>query len=243
MQAKVKKEFVVMMEQFMQEFYPEEAGEQEETNESSSSSTSVADEIAKEIADLQASKKADRPFQFVETDVRGVLMLKVNDKRVVPAEFLTRMFQAVQEAKEQRTRFVVRISPLQKTAMANMDGVKSLCEDLVKPYFTIDESEESIYKNARKPVKFAVVIKNRSSGLDRMTVIDEVAKCVEEADSRHTVDLGNPDVAIVVEIFRASMGIGIVPDYGKLFKLNFRTLQNSFLVEEDEEGEEEEKQE
>uniref|UniRef100_A0A0A9DYY4 THUMP domain-containing protein n=1 Tax=Arundo donax TaxID=35708 RepID=A0A0A9DYY4_ARUDO len=73
--------------------------------------------------------------------------------------------------------------------------------------------------------QFAVLYEARSNtGIDRMKIINAVAKCVPQA---HKVDLKNPDKTIIVQIAKTICLIGVVKRYKELAKFNLRQLTSS----------------
>ncbi|KAG2124124.1 hypothetical protein BD769DRAFT_1776608 [Suillus cothurnatus] len=60
--------------------------------------------------------------------------------------------------------------------------------------------------------------------LTRMKIIQEVAKCMP---SNYTVDLDDPDVFILVEVFKSTFGMNIVEDYYRFQKFNVIELANA----------------
>jgi hypothetical protein len=74
-------------------------------------------------------------------------------------------------------------------------------------------------------VQFAVMYEARAnSGIDRMKIINSVAKCVP---GPHKVDLSNPDKTIVVEIVKVR--ICSLPCHDLSFAETAHLLQNQVL--------------
>jgi len=60
--------------------------------------------------------------------------------------------------------------------------------------------------------------------LSKPTLIHEIARCVPEG---HTVDLNNPEVFVLVEVFKNVCGVSVVNDYYQLQKFNVMELANA----------------
>ncbi|KAG2107786.1 hypothetical protein BD769DRAFT_1501022, partial [Suillus cothurnatus] len=54
-----------------------------------------------------------------------------------------------------------------------------------------------------------------------MEIVQEGAKCMS---SNYTVDLDDPDVFVLVEIFKSTFGMNIVEDYYRFRKFNVMEL-------------------
>lgn len=61
--------------------------------------------------------------------------------------------------------------------------------------------------------------------MDRMTIIRTVAQCIPEG---HTVSLTEPEIFILVEVFKSTFGVSIVEDYYALAKFNVTELAQKF---------------
>ncbi|XP_076904340.1 uncharacterized protein LOC143559742 [Bidens hawaiensis] len=113
------------------------------------------------------------------------------------------------------SRFILRVLPIELPCYASEEEISRAIKPLIAQYFPIDP---------QTPYKFAVLCEVRAnSGLDRMIIINVVAKSVPEP---HKVDLTNPDRTIVVQIAKTVCCIG-VEKYKELAKYNLRQLTSS----------------
>jgi tRNA acetyltransferase TAN1 len=97
-----------------------------------------------------------------------------------------------EKGRKLKERFVRRVVPITSTSTATINNLKSISGPVIKAGF---ESEEG------KPLKFAVVVNTRNSHkLDRLEMIKTVAENVEALGAGHTVDLGQPDRTIIIEV-------------------------------------------
>lgn len=88
-----------------------------------------------------------------------------------------------------------------------------------------------------KKIKFSIIpsIRNNSN-LKRDRVIQLTAGIVEETNKEGVeVDLSNPDLCIIVEVFRMMCGVSVVEDYNKLKKYNLEQVCEKEQVKEKDE--------
>lgn len=95
--------------------------------------------------------------------------------------------------------------------MTNNSEIFKMAEEIIKPYFNDD-----------KPTEYAIMIKIRNnSKMDRMEIIKGIANIVGE---KHKVNLTNPKLFIIVEIFKTICGMSVVEDYFKYKKFNLEEI-------------------
>jgi len=117
--------------------------------------------------------------------------------------------QNVERTGVMRTRFTQRLVPVVGTCDANLAEITSLCVRIVEPAFANDEGKAFKYK-------IELRVRNHNTLL-RDDVIKAIAKCVPEV---HKVDLSDPELFILVEIFKSVCGISVVKDYYRFKKYN-----------------------
>lgn len=114
-----------------------------------------------------------------------------------------------------RTRYTHRLTPVSASCPTNLQEIQSLFTRLLTPLLS-EESESRTYK-------IELRIRNHST-LKRPVVLQELAKCVPE---KHKVNLENPEVFVLVEMFKSVCGISVVEDYYRLQKFNVMELGNA----------------
>ena len=195
--------------------------------------------ISAEVRDLKsASTKQASLFQAVKIDVQCVLFFKTRPP-VEPVAFVRRICEDVDEGKTvNKCRFVKRLTPMSRMGKATMGGLEDLYRHVLPPVFGgVD--------NGAKKFAIRPTIRNNSS-ISRDCVIKSVAAAV---GSGHIVDLTNPDVFILVDIYRVcllffayrpngqegkgltgeknKLGIGVVgSDYEKLKRYNLAEIND-----------------
>ena len=147
--------------------------------------------------------------------------------------------------------------------MANFPEIHSLCRRVFASFFAEAEGSADtpqvhkvnsqsafvILHSQEFAVQYKIELRVRNHNtLTRMDIIQEIAKCMPE---NYVVDLDNPDVFVLVEVFKACRavilsrnkrlrrwfqgvcGVSILRDYYKLHKFNVMTLANEKNAVED----------
>ncbi|CAD0085247.1 unnamed protein product [Aureobasidium mustum] len=132
-------------------------------------------EIQQELADIR--KPQDKPlFWSIKLDVQCVIFFKTRAP-VEPVSFVRRICEdAAKENAPKRTRFCNRLTPMTLMGKATEDGLEKTAKQVLAPH---------LHTEPRVPTK-------------RMDIIQKVASMVGPG---HQVDLKNPDVLILVEIY------------------------------------------
>ncbi|KAF5767785.1 putative THUMP domain-containing protein [Helianthus annuus] len=200
---------------------PEKKQKCVETNESNSEevikSKSVDQLIEAELDELK--DKTKRRFNYLDSGCNGVVFVQMNkrgEKDPTPKEIAQHIITSAAATKRHMSRFILRVLPIELTCYASEEEISRAIKPLIAQYFPTDP---------QTPYKFAVLCEARAnSGLDRMKIINVVAKSVPEP---HKVDLTNPDRTIVVQIAKTVCCIGVVEKYKELAKYNLRQLTSS----------------
>jgi len=108
-------------------------------------------------------------------------------------------------------RYVHRLVPVSGTCVANLPEIEALCRDVFKKFF--DKHSETSLTVSRKcksslpcietcpQYKIELRVRNHTT-IPRLTLIQNVAQCMPEG---HTVDLENPRIFILVEVFKVCL--------------------------------------
>lgn len=147
---------------------------------------------------------------------KGIVILQILDAKIDPLKLVTAIMEDVAKARETRTRFTVRMLPLQACCHADAQAVIAAATPFVKAAF-----------EGRTGVRWGIRFKARSGKtLARDETINGLADVVGEG---HVVDLDNPEVCIIVESLKMTAGVCVVPngDLARLGGFNVRTLSTS----------------
>ncbi|KAI4519209.1 hypothetical protein K525DRAFT_206665 [Schizophyllum commune Loenen D] len=168
---------------------------------------SIEAQIAKEVAGIK-KPAAEKRIQNCHTDTQCVVFMACRPP-VDPIALVMRHLKNVEMTGITRTRQTHRLLPVSGSCTANILEIQALCRDAWLKYMTGRVNATSKYK-------IELRIRNHST-LTRMAIIQAVAECVPEGFS---VDLNDPEVFVLVEVFKSTCGIGVVEDYYRLHKFN-----------------------
>ncbi|XP_051120721.1 uncharacterized protein LOC127244292 [Andrographis paniculata] len=172
--------------------------------------------IEEELAEL--GDKSKRRFSKLDSGCNGVIFIQMRRKAgdPDPKAIVQHMMTSLASSKKHSSRFLLRVLPVEVTCYTSDDEIKRAIKPLIEKYFPVE---------TQTPRKFAVLYDARANtGIDRMKVIDAVAKSVP---SIHKVDLAKPDLTIMVQIVKTVCLIGVVEKYKELSKYNLRQVTAS----------------
>nr|XP_018906518.1 PREDICTED: THUMP domain-containing protein 1 homolog [Bemisia tabaci] len=201
-----------IMNEFSAKLFPEM--KEPETAENVEASE-VEDELAKEIEELKSSddKTEQRKFSVVNTDIKGVVFIKTTLDD--PVKLAHSILAEIADTKQQRTRFLLRMIPVEAVCRATVEDIKAAAVILFKKHFKCDSTTFSIIFNRRQ-----------NDNIDRMELVRELALLVTDCNPLHQANLKEPNLAVVVEVIRGICCLSVVPDYYKLRKYNLLELTN-----------------
>jgi len=190
----------------------------DETASDEDGDLSIETRIAKEIAVIQRPRR-EQLFANCQTNTPCVIFISCKSP-IDPVKLVATHVENVQKTGVTRTRYTHRLIPVSDTCLANIPEMKSLCRRIFALFFAKDTEKKYSYK-------IDLRVRNHNT-LPRPTIIQEVASCVPEG---HTVDLENPEVFILVEVFKSVCGISIVQDYYRFQKFNVMEIANARHME------------
>ncbi|KAK7032272.1 hypothetical protein VNI00_013231 [Paramarasmius palmivorus] len=129
---------------------------------------------------------------------------------VDPVKLVETHIQNVQRTGVARTRYTHRFVPVSETCYASIADIQALTRKIVSQYFDLHPEEKDL------TYKVELRVRNHTS-LTRPDIIQAIAEC---APSSLKVDLTDPKIFILVEIFKSVCGLAITRDYYKLLKYN-----------------------
>lgn len=197
-----------LVEQSIQE-KTEHSDDSDEDNDTEDISSQLENEIQDSI---KAKKRTGQRFQQVDTGTPNCLFIKstVNN----PVGLTVRILRDLAETKIQKTRFLLRLLPVETVCRANVEDIKNAAGKLFDKYFLIGE-----------PKTFSIIVNKRyNNNIDRMGIIRELADIVTFKNVAHKVCLGNPQFTIIVEVIKGLCCLSVVPDYLQLKKYNLAEL-------------------
>ncbi|KIO34484.1 hypothetical protein M407DRAFT_240408 [Tulasnella calospora MUT 4182] len=161
--------------------------------------------LANELSAIKKPKANERRLKNVFIDTKCLAFLSC--KPPLDSVRLTlAYFEEIEKTGRARTRNVLRLSPVIATCVANPTEIVSLARRVLKPVFEASPPRPHRYKIQTR-------IRNNTK-LSSADLVPEIAKCVP-TELGHVVDLQNPEMVVLVEIYQAVCGISVVPDWLK----------------------------
>jgi len=207
-------EIYQLFESIASEMWPEEKPDESDCPDDGSENTEdIETQIAKELATIKRPRKEHR-FANGQTNTPCVIFISCKPP-VDPVQLVLKHVENILTTGITQTRFVLRLTPVSASCSANLPDIQGLCRKLFDAYFTRE--------NPGKKFSFKVELRFKNhTVLTRPLLLTEIGKCVPDAG--HTVDLDNPEVFILVDVFKSVCGISIVKDFYKLKKFNVAEL-------------------
>lgn len=180
--------------------------------EKSGEESDVEVDLKKEIEALKAQTQCKR-FQVVDSGAKNVLFIRTTLEN--PVELAEKIMADIQRTKQQQSRFLIRLVPIEVTCKAFVKDIEKAIEPLLEKYF----------KN--QPRTFGIVFNHRNnSNICRDTVIQVVADKVATIRSDHKVNLKEAELSIIIEVIRGIALLAVVPDFFKYKKYNLHALSS-----------------
>ncbi|KAF3427801.1 hypothetical protein E2986_02126 [Frieseomelitta varia] len=197
----------------------EESEKNDSVNKSKDSDNEgdISDSLNKEINKLKAeySKPINaRRFQVVDTGVKNVIFIR--STLTNPLELVTKIITELNNTKQQRTRFLLRLLPIEIICKANMNDIKSKADAMLEKYF------------AQEPKTFSIIFNRHSNNnIHRNEVIEDLAEIINKKNPGNKADLKNPELAVIVELIRGFCFMSVAPNYYKFKKYNLLEICNT----------------
>ncbi|KAG6813457.1 hypothetical protein H0H92_010791 [Tricholoma furcatifolium] len=163
---------------------------------------SIEAQIANEVNAMKKSNKEPRFMVFISCK-----------PPVDPVQLVVKLVKDVEATGIVRSRCIHRMVPVTASCGANLGEIQGLCRKVLEPFFSQHPERKFSYK-------IELRMRNHSV-LSRPDLIQHIAKCVPEG---HTVELTNPEVFILVEVFKSICGISVVQNYYELQKFNMTEI-------------------
>ncbi|CAB4476067.1 hypothetical protein RhiirA5_350926 [Rhizophagus irregularis] len=212
-----------LFNEYADKIYTANEGSDNEGSDNEGSDNDVESSIAKEIAQMKESHKSRR-FMSIPTGTDCVVFIKTNPP-VNPIELVHSILIDLYNTGKKKTRFSMRMIPITKTCYANMNDIKKMAEEILKPRF------HSLKDNQQ--IQYAIVPNFRNNNvIDRMELINAIAELV---GNQHKVNLDDPKLVIIVDVFMNICGMSILEDYKKLKKYNIEKIFEELNKKESEE--------
>lgn len=212
-EMKAAKEFKAVLFDKLEELYPKEEDKAAEA-ENTEQKLEVEDEIQKELASLKKEAKGTDNKKMLASEIpinADSLLFFHMRKPIVPSKFVVKFCDYLRESKIKNTKFVQRLTPIDRSCNANMEEFKKMAKMILSPYL--------------KPgMTYSVNMTRRDfSVIERDDFMKEIANILPGCDLHYK----NADIMIHVYCFKNNIGISVT-DYKKFEELSKFNLQQIF---------------
>ncbi|KAI8062624.1 hypothetical protein BC940DRAFT_308334 [Gongronella butleri] len=202
--------FIHYADQLYPHIKPQQAEPADEKDEKDDDDLEAS--IAKELAEIKETKHEDKRFVNISTGTDCLLFIKTHPD-IVPTDFVHAILSDIEKTKVQRTRYISRIVPVERTCAVHIDEIINVAKQILKPHF----HEENV-----DPKTFCVVYKSRNCDkADRHAITEQLAAAVGRP---HIVELKKPEFVIVIEILQSICMMSVVKDFYALRKYNVESI-------------------
>jgi len=167
----------------------------------------IEERIQRELQLLRLPPR-ERRFVNCNTGTSCLVFMQCNEP-VDPVALVMHYLAEVERTRVIRTKYTQRLIPVSAVAPATMNGLDALAARIVPRRFAAMATAATSYKVEMK-------IRNHNV-LEKQAAIDQVVKSVPTG---HFVDLEQPNLVILVEIFKNVCGISVVADYRRYQKFS-----------------------
>ncbi|BET03273.1 Thump domain-containing protein [Nesidiocoris tenuis] len=167
---------------------------------------SLEDELERELKDMR-QKPSQKKFQAVETG--GDSTVFISSTFEDPVKLARNIFEDIYTSKQNKTRFLLRLIPVQVTCKAYIEDIRKAADAMFDEPFKCQPLSFNVYYKAR-----------RNNSVVRTEVLSAMVTLVRDRNMEHKVDLTNPDKTIVVEITKSVCCLSVVPEFYKYRRYN-----------------------
>ncbi|KAF7316689.1 THUMP domain-containing protein [Mycena chlorophos] len=190
---------------------------------------SLEQQIAQEVSAMKRPPKQDL-FKNCPTDTACLLFISCQPP-VDPVKLVEQHLKNVDETGVTHTKYCMRLAPVSGSSVANLVEIEALCRSTFaaafaeKPFKVLQSPPSAKLPLTQCQYKIELKLRNHTV-LARDTLIATIAQCVPQ-DAGHSVDLGNPDLVILVEVFKSICGVSVVREYQKYKKFNVAEIASA----------------
>ncbi|KIJ94221.1 hypothetical protein K443DRAFT_642276 [Laccaria amethystina LaAM-08-1] len=223
-EKKTAGEIYDVFESIASEIWPiSDANSGDADSDAESTNLSIEAQIANEVSAIKRPRTEQR-FANCQTNTPCVIFISCKPP-VDPVELVVKFIKSVETTGVSRTRYTHRLVPVSGNCVANLPEIDTLCRTVFQPFFDRHGERKFTYK-------IELRMRNHTT-IPRQTLIQHVAQCIPEG---HNVSLANPEIFILVEVFKSVCGVSIVEDYYRFQKFNVAEIASKKNMEKSDEG-------
>ncbi|CAN8002620.1 unnamed protein product [Ixodes hexagonus] len=167
----------------------------------------IEEELADELKELKESSSKPRRFKKMSTDVVGNFF--INTTVDEPGQLTTSIFSDLKERQSQRSRFLLRLLPVQLTCKAHTESIQKAVKTVLSTY---DDDDDRTFLVAKKV--------RHNSDLDHMSLLTDVVEAVRAAKPRWIGELRKPELVVMLDVQKNICFVSILPNYLEFKKYN-----------------------
>lgn len=167
----------------------------------------VEEQLADELKDLKESASRPRRFKKMSTEVVGNFF--VNTTVDEPGRLTTSIFSDLKERQSQRSRFLLRLLPVQLTCKANTEAIQKAVKTVLSAYPDEDDRTFLVAKKVR-----------HNNDLNHTSLLHDVVEAVRAAKPKWIGELRKPDLVVMLDVQKTVCFVSILPNYLEFKKYN-----------------------
>ncbi|KAG0412648.1 hypothetical protein HPB47_010240 [Ixodes persulcatus] len=166
----------------------------------------VEDELADELKELKESSNLPRRFKKMSTEVAGNFFVSTTVDE--PGRLTTSIFSDLKECQSQRSRFLLRLLPVQLTCKANTEAIQKAVKTVLSTY----EDNDRTFLVAKKV--------RHNNDLSRASLLTDVVEAVRAAKPKWIGELRQPELVIMLDVQKTICFVSVLPNYLEFKKYN-----------------------
>ena len=176
---------------------------------------SVVESVSAELEALREqnwggtlSSGPENRLSLMKTGVRGILFLRLNDARVDATAVAKMLLDGCVQKRRPLGRSIIRLYAVESLSYASVECISAAVGALGKDRF------EAAAVNIKT---YGIILERRMANLDREVVLRKIASNVPLVAK---VDLNNPDCSLVLQVFKSTCAICVMPGFRRYRKYN-----------------------
>lgn len=170
--------------------------------------------LEKAISENKEQKKKPFRFQAIDSGAANCIFIKTTIPN--PVELGVRIVRDLNQTKDQKTRHLLRLVPIEIVCKASLDDIVAAAGKIFDKHFLGGEGKT-----------FSIIYNKRyNNSIKRDEIIDKLADLVTLKNCKNKVNLKNPEVSVIVEIIKGLCCLSVVEEYVKLKKYNLIEIAN-----------------
>ncbi|GAB0094624.1 THUMP domain-containing protein [Sergentomyia squamirostris] len=182
------------------------------THDDDEADEDISKALEKDVAaEKMKNQKKSQKFSVADTGVTNCVFIATTLED--PAQLGIRIVRDIAETKVQKTKFLLRLIPVEAVCRANVKSISDAVGKLCDKYFL------------HEPKTFSIVFNKRyNNAISRDDVIKELADVVTSKNPGNKVNLTEPEMSVIVEVIKGVCCVSVLPEYLKLKKYNLLEL-------------------